>query len=445
MEPRPRRTSLRPPWIGALAFTLALAWAPSAAAKAGGIVVASCSGCHGGGAVDSPELTLSADPVAFNPGDAVTLTLAIRWPSIRVGGAFITTGGVGTLQPISGEGLGVSAQGLTHTSPKAAVNGAVTFRFSWRAPATPGGVDFGVAALAGNGNNASSGDSPGTRDFQWVFGCTARTFYLDLDRDGYGSAALGTRLGCPETAAPSGYATMAGDCDENSETVHPGATEICNTKDDNCDGQIDEGAPAVTMWPDNDGDGYYGSETGTPKLGCGKVPGYAANGGDCDDKDPSINPGAAESCNNRDDDCDGEIDELVRPQCGVGWCSRYSPSCDLADCRPGPPAAEKCNHFDDDCDGEDDNAACPAGMSCLGQQCVSVDAGPEPTQNPTQAPSVAGAAAVTGPTKVEPAQQPTHGCVVSSAPRRPTEGWAVVALWAGLALRRHRRRARWLP
>ena len=101
-----------------------------------------------------PMLTVTADRATLNPGDFGDLHAEHRSPSIRVGGAFITTGGVGTLQALPGEGLAVNAQGLTHTAPKAASNGAVTFRFGWQAPAKPGAVDVQVAALAGNGNNA---------------------------------------------------------------------------------------------------------------------------------------------------------------------------------------------------------------------------------------------------------------------------------------------------
>jgi hypothetical protein len=74
------------------------------------------------------------------------------------------------------------------------------------APAIPGAVNVHVAVMAANGNNAPSGDSPGLRDFQWVFGCTATTFYADLDRDGFGSKAWGTLLGCAGDAAP-GWST----------------------------------------------------------------------------------------------------------------------------------------------------------------------------------------------------------------------------------------------
>ncbi|HSS38274.1 MAG TPA: putative metal-binding motif-containing protein, partial [Polyangia bacterium] len=364
----PHRRSLS---IGVMAVAAVLARARSAEARASGIVADTCDGCHGSGMGTPPDLAVTADPVAPKPGDSVTFTLTIRSPTIQVGGAYITTGGVGTLAALAGQGLAVNAQGLTHTAPKPASNGAVTFKFGWQAPAKPGAVDVHVAALAGNGNNSPTGDSPGSGEFQWVFGCTATTFYADLDRDGYGSKAWGTLLGCAGDPPPTGFASLDGDCDENDQAVHPGATEICNMTDDNCDGQIDENAPPVMLWPDADGDGYYASQTGTPKVGCGAVAGYAARGGDCNDRDPAIHPGATEVCNMKDDNCDGEVDERVRPTCGVGWCARYSPTCNAADCVPGPPAKETCNSFDDDCDGELDNGACPAGMLCSGAQCVS--------------------------------------------------------------------------
>jgi hypothetical protein len=447
MGVRPRFAKPKPFWTVAAAVTVALTGARSVAARAGGIVAGSCYGCHGDASSKAPELMLSAEPPTFNPGDAVTLTLTIRSPSLRVGGAFITTGGVGVLQPMTGQGLAVNAQGLTHSAPRAATDGVATFRFGWRAPAAPGGVVFGVAALAGNGNNASTGDSPGEAAFQWVFGCQSRESYLDLDRDGFGSKELGTRLGCAESAAPVGYATADGDCDENSEKVHPGATEICNRKDDDCDGQIDEDAPPVMMWPDSDGDGYYESQTGSPKQGCGNVAGYAANGGDCNGASPSINPGAAEKCNNVDDDCDGDVDELVRPRCGVGWCARYSPSCDPSDCRPGPPASETCNRFDDDCDGEDDNAACPAGMSCSESACISNDGGSGPLPTPIDSSGAGSAPVGGGAPGGSRSAGPASSCALAAVGRnRPGGSFVtllVVALGLGRLRRTKRRGTRW--
>jgi hypothetical protein len=447
-EHLPIRQSVR---IAALTLAAVLGRHPSAHAHANGIVADSCDGCHGSGTGTPPDVSVTADPATFSPGASITFTLTIRSPIIKVGGAYVTTGGVGTLQALPGEGLAVNSQGLTHTAPKPVSNGAVTFRFGWQAPAKPGAVDVHVAVVAANGNNAPTGDSPNMGDFQWVFGCTATTFYADLDRDGFGSKVWGTLLGCASDAPPTGYAATDGDCDENDEKVHPGATEVCNMKDDNCNGQIDEGAPPVVMWPDGDGDGYYTYQLGTPKMGCGNLAGYAARGGDCDDRDAEVHPGATEICNLKDDNCDGRIDEGVRPICGVGWCARYSPSCDPADCVPGPPAQEICNSFDDDCDGRLDNGACPTGMVCSGTRCVaSGGGGPGGTGGVAVSPAGGGGTtSVTTGGSAGDHPSSASGCAVGSAlDGRPGEvssaaSWTATTLaicFALLVLRRTKRR-----
>jgi hypothetical protein len=53
-----------------------------------------------------------------------------------------------------------------------------------------------------------------------------------------------------------------------------------------------------------------------------------------------VHPGAVEICNNIDDNCNGRIDEYVRPYCGVGWCLRESYSCSPDLCFPGDPVPE---------------------------------------------------------------------------------------------------------
>ncbi|HZH30866.1 MAG TPA: putative metal-binding motif-containing protein [Pyrinomonadaceae bacterium] len=62
------------------------------------------------------------------------------------------------------------------------------------------------------------------------------TYYRDADGDGYGDA--GDRA--QSCNAPAGYISTAGDCNDNNAAVNPGATEICNGIDDNCDGVVDE-------------------------------------------------------------------------------------------------------------------------------------------------------------------------------------------------------------
>jgi plastocyanin len=84
-----------------------------------------------------------------------------------------------------------------------------------------------------------------------------------------------------------GYSEDEGDCDDENLNVNPGETEIANGVDDNCDGTIDEGTDTF----DDDGDGYSEDE------------------GDCDDSNSSVNPGAVEVADNGiDDDCDGITD-----------------------------------------------------------------------------------------------------------------------------------------
>ena len=102
----------------------------------------------------------------------------------------------------------------------------------------------------------------------------------DADADGH--QAIGS----------CGVSPRADDCNNNDPTVYPGAAELCDNKDNNCDGQFDEG-----LSTDADGDGHYTLDScKTPKD-------------DCDDSDPEIYPGAPEICDGKDNNCDGPADE----------------------------------------------------------------------------------------------------------------------------------------
>lgn len=84
--------------------------------------------------------------------------------------------------------------------------------------------------------------------------------------------------------------------------------ESCNSRDDDCDGMIDEGA-LTTYYADSDSDLY--GDSGDTTTGCSAPSGYVADATDCDDTSASVKPGATETCNSTDDDCDSSIDEGV--------------------------------------------------------------------------------------------------------------------------------------
>lgn len=65
-------------------------------------------------------------------------------------------------------------------------------------------------------------------------------FYADTDGDGYGNLAQ------TSSACTAGYVSDNTDCDDAMSNVNPGATEICDGFDNDCDGQIDENLPTVT-------------------------------------------------------------------------------------------------------------------------------------------------------------------------------------------------------
>lgn len=264
------------------------------------------------------------------------------------------------------------------------------------------------------------------------------------------------------------------DCAPKNSGVHPGAMETCDGVDEDCDGQVDEGYPDANMdcmadcvetdldndgihdfvdncpetanpgqedaegdgWgnscdPDDDNDGVAdvddncplaanGNQADVDDDGVGNVCETDIDGDgfqvpeDCNDMDLTVNPGAEEICDWKDNDCDGQINEGFPNPSGLSgpfWnCTDVDKDADcvadaedncpdllnpaqwdqdgdglgdacdtdrdgdgvenVADCNPAdiwvyPDAPEKCDGKDNDCDGKTDEGA--AGLDC--QDC----------------------------------------------------------------------------
>jgi hypothetical protein len=191
--------------------------------------------------------------------------------------------------------------------------------------------------------------------------------YVDADEDGARTEdTLQTSPGDLDCLdATEGLTSDPVDCDDADPAIHPGAAELCNALDDDCNGMPDDGAgPVVSWYADTDGD-TYGDPLTEVQGACSPDETWVTDDGDCDDSDTDIHPDAAEVCNGLDDDCQGGVDDLGEPITwysdldgdGVGGDEEME-----ADCPPGAGWAE----VSGDCDDNDPKTTdtCLAGGGC---------------------------------------------------------------------------------
>ena len=183
--------------------------------------------------------------------------------------------------------------------------------------------------------------------------CDPATPDDDLDGDGHG---------------------LAQDCDDQDADIGPSIPERCDGVDQDCNGLVDDGAGEV-WYADLDGDGFGNPDQ--PQQACAAPQAHVLSPGDCDDTRADSWPGAAEHCDDRDQDCDDRVDEGVQALlyadadgdghgdataetaacAGTAGLVATSDDCDDSDPERLPGGPEYCDELDQDCDGTVDEHA----------------------------------------------------------------------------------------
>jgi Putative metal-binding motif/Secretion system C-terminal sorting domain len=191
-----------------------------------------------------------------------------------------------------------------------------------------------------------------------AFALSKTYFYNDQDQDGFFTFE---------------------DCDDNDNTVYPGAPELCDAKDNDCNSEVDEGLVQYTYYLDADNDGYGNAAISKDTCQATPITGYVSNLLDCNDADANINPGVTEICDGIDNNCSGIVDDnlpvftyyadadndsfgdpaVSKDTCQATPITGYVSNlldCDDSNADIHPNATEVCDGIDNNCSGiVDDN------------------------------------------------------------------------------------------
>jgi Putative metal-binding motif len=147
-------------------------------------------------------------------------------------------------------------------------------RALFQVPAEPGSYDLTLAII-------DEADQSTIIDYSFY------VYSSDNDGDSYTSISYG-----------------GDDCDDYDAASYPGAEEVCDYRDNDCDGLVDGDDPGMLLsrwYADSDGDGY--GDSALLSEGCEAPPGAVTDNTDCDDSAAAVYPWAPEICDGQNNNC----------------------------------------------------------------------------------------------------------------------------------------------